>query len=104
MQAANDVKFRDRFGIAGSRSLEGFFERHGVGASCIVLASESAETAGGNADVGGIDVPVDVEICHVAMQALTHVIGKPPDSQNVRGAIERDRVFKAEPLAGQYLG
>src|SRR5258708_32699765 len=61
MEAANDVKLGDSFGISRSGGFESFIERHGVGARRILLAAEGAQTAGGNADVRGIDVAGGVE-------------------------------------------
>jgi len=52
----------------------------------------AAEPAAGHAHVGGIDVPVDVEIGCRAMQTLAHQIRHVPQRENVRSLIERDAV------------
>src|SRR5579859_5714110 len=92
MESANDVEFRDRFGIAGGRSFESLFERHGVGAGRVLLAAKGAQSAGGDANVRGIDVAVDVEISLVAVHALADQVGHPPHGENVAGAVERKGV------------
>ncbi len=83
--------------------MEGLFQRHGVGPRRILLASKSAQAAGGNTNIGGIDVPVDIEICHVSVQAFANMVGQPANGQDVSRAVERYRLIKTEPLAGKYL-
>ena len=83
MQAADDVELGDCFRVAGRGGLPRFFERHGVAGRIALLASERAELAGGHAHVGGIDVPVDVEVGHVAVHALANMIGQPSYSQHI---------------------
>ena len=56
-----------------------------------------------HADVGRIDVPVDVEVADVAVALLADVVGEPADGQQVGRAIEGDAVVEVEPLAGQHL-
>ena len=103
MQAADDVELGDRFGVSGGRGLESLFERHGVGAGRVLLASEGAEAAGRNADVGGIDVPVDVEVGLVAVHALAHVVGQPADGEDVAGTVEREAILLVEAFAGKHF-
>jgi hypothetical protein len=83
MQAADDVKLGDGFGVAGSRSLERLFERHGVAGRGRPSCGRRRTAAGRHADIGGVDVAVDVEVGHVAVQALAHVIGQPADGEKV---------------------
>ena len=52
MQSADDVKLRDCLGVAGSGGLKSLFQRHGVGARGVLLAPESAQPAGGHANIG----------------------------------------------------
>ena len=66
----------DGFGVARSRSLPGFLEGHGVGAGRILLTPVGAQATGGHAYVGGIQVPVHVEIGNVPVLALAHVVGE----------------------------
>src|ERR1019366_4060547 len=42
MQPTDYVKLSDRFGVTGGGRLEGFFERHGVGARSVFLAAKGA--------------------------------------------------------------
>ena len=68
MQAADHVKFRGAFAHAFRGALVNFFEREGVGAGRIRRAAEGAELAMRDADIGGIDVAVDVEVADVAVR------------------------------------
>src|SRR5258708_31747362 len=104
MKSANDVKLGDSFGISRSGSFERFIERHGIGAGRVLLASEGTKAASGYADVGGINVAVDVEIRFVAVHALADIVGHPSDGENVAGTVKRERVGCAEALASKDFG
>ena len=75
MEAPNDMKFGDRFGVARGGGLESFFEGHRVGARGVFFSTESAEAAGGYTHVGRINVAIDVEIRRIAVQAFADVVG-----------------------------
>src|SRR5215472_11073151 len=92
MQATDDMKLRDRFGISGSCGLEGFLECHGIGTGRVFLASESAQAAGRHTDICRIDMPIDIEIGPVAMHPLADKIGHPSYRENVACPVERKRV------------
>ena len=62
MQAADDVELGDRFAPAFAGAVPDLFERHGVGLGIAHALAEGAQAATGHADVGGIDVAVDVEV------------------------------------------
>ncbi len=79
------------------------FQSHGVRAGVALLAPEGAQPAAGHADIGGVDVPVDVEVGDVAVHPLAHCVRHPSDGQNVAAAIERDAVLEAQPLARRDL-
>jgi hypothetical protein len=98
MQAADDVELGDRLGVAGRSGVKDLFQRHGVGARRALLAAEGAQAAGRDTDVGVVDVPVDVEVSRVAVQALANMIRQPPDRQDVAGTVERQRIVGREPL------
>lgn len=49
-------------------------------------------------------MPIDVEICLVAMHALADVIGHPAHSENIAGAVEGEGVCRVQSLTGQHLG
>ena len=89
MQAAHDVKLGNRFAVAGSCCLPRLFEGHGVAGRVALLAAKGAEAASGHANIRRIDVPVDVEVGHVAVHAFAHVVGEPAHGQHVAAAIER---------------
>ena len=103
MQAADDVELRHRFGQALAGCLPGLFERHGVGVRFALLAAEGAKPAAGDTDVGGIDVPVDVEVGKVAVHPLADQVSHPADGEDIAGAIERKAVVEAEALAVLHL-
>ena len=103
MQAADHVEFGGAFAHALFGALVDFFEREGVSAGRVGIAAEGAQLAVRDADVGGIDVAIDVEEADVAVALLAHVIGEPADGQQVGRAVERDAVFGGQALAGQHL-
>ena len=103
MQSADDVKLGDGLAVSGSRGFEGLFERHGVGAGRIFLAAKGAQAASGDANIGGIDMAIDVEISLVAMHALADVVRHPADGKNVAGAVESEGVGLVQALAGHAL-
>src|SRR6202047_5684027 len=98
MQAADDVKFRCAFADALFGALVNFFEGESVCARGVGIAAESAELAMCHANVGGIDVTIDVEVGDVAMALLADVIGEPSDGQEIGRAIEGDTVRGVEAL------
>ncbi len=95
MKATNNVKFRDGLAVAGRGRLERLFEGHRVGAGRVFLASKSTQAARCYADVGWIDMAIDVEVSLVAVHALTHRIRQPTNRKDVRGTIEREGVVWA---------
>ena len=101
MQAADDVKLRHRLGVAGGCGLPRFFEGHGVGPFAAFSAAKGTQPAGGHTNVGGIDVPVDIEISDVAVQAFAHMIGQPAYRQNISRPVEGDAIVEIEALARQ---
>ena len=101
MQSADDVKFRHCLGVSGSCSLESLFKRHSIGAGRVFLSPKRAQPARSNANICGIDMPVDVEVSLVAMHALAHQVGHPADGENVAGAVQRQSVVGIEPFAGE---
>ena len=103
VQSADDVEFGDRLSVSGGCGLESFFQRHGVSPGRIFLASEGTETARGHADVGRIDVAVDIEVGLIPVHAFANVVGKPADGEDVAGAVEREAVLLAKAFAGQHF-
>ncbi len=76
MQTTHDVELGDRFGVTFARALPDLFDRHGVGFGIAHALAEGAEAATGDADIGGIDMAVDVEIGGIAVQALADQVSQ----------------------------
>ena len=105
MQAADHVEFGGAFAHALLGALPDFLEREGVGAGRVGIAAEGAQLAMRHADVGGIDVAIDVEVADVAVALLANVVGEPAEGQQVGRAVEREAVVGVQALAGQdFLG
>src|SRR5271168_1657928 len=98
------MEFGDRLGISGRGGFEGFLERHGVSARSVLLAAKGAQTASRDADIGRINMPVDVEIRFVAVHALAHMVGHPAHGENIAGAVECKGICRVETITGQDFG
>jgi hypothetical protein len=83
MQPSDDVKLGDGFRIPRGGCLPGFFKRHGIAGRIAFFAPKGAQLARRHADIGGIDVAVDVEVGHIAVQLLAHMVGQPSDGQKI---------------------
>ena len=77
------MKLGNRLRVAGSRGFPGLVEGHRVAGGVALFAAKGAELAGGDADVGGVDVAIDVEVGEVAVHPLADVVGQPADCQNI---------------------
>ena len=103
MQAADHVKF----GGAGFDALLGalpdFLEREGVSAGSVGIAAEGAEFAVGDANVGGIDVAIDVVIADVAVALFADKIREPADGEQIARTVERDAIGVREALACHHF-
>ena len=104
MQTADNVKLRDRLRVARGSRFPGLVEGHGVAGRVALFAAKSAELAGCHADVGGVDVAIDVEVGEVAVHPLAHMVGQPANGKHIGESVEREAVFGAETLLGQHLG
>ena len=103
MQTPNDVELGYRFTVAGSGCLPGLLERHSVCAVATLLASESAQPAGGNAYVRRIDVTIYVEVSDVAVKLFANEVGHPTHGENIVRAIESKPIGDLKPLAREHL-
>src|SRR5882672_131888 len=100
MQAADDVKFGCAFADALVGALINFVEGVSVGAGRVRIAAERAELTVGNADVGRIDVTIDVVVGDVAVFLLADIIGEPADGEKVGRAIKLDAFVEGKAFAG----
>jgi len=101
VQAADNVKFGCTFANALVGALVDFVECVGVCARRIGIAAERTEFAMRDANVGRIDVAVDVVVGDVAVLFLADVVGEPADSEKVRRTIELDAVVKRKAFAAR---
>src|SRR3954471_16685028 len=99
MQAADDMKLGYCFTVAGSRGFKCFVEGHRVSPRRILFPSESAQPAGGYANIRRIDMAIDVEISLVAVHSFANVISQPTDCENIASAIQRYPISEVEALA-----
>ena len=83
MQATNHVELGGAFAHALFSALVNFFESEGIRAGSVGVASESAQFAMRDAYVGGIDVPVDVEIGDIPVAFFAYVVGEPAYREEV---------------------
>jgi len=88
MQATDNVEFRGAFAHALIGSFVHFVEREGVRAGGSGIASKRAELAMRHANVGGIDVAIDVVIGDVAVAFFANEIGEPADGQEIGRVVE----------------
>src|ERR1700758_352789 len=98
------MKFRGAFTPTLFGALPDLFEGKCVSAGRVRAAAEGTEFAMRHANVGRIDVPVDVEVADVAVALFADVVRQPAKGQQIGRAVKRDAVFEAEPFAGQNLG
>ena len=103
MQPADDVKFRRALGDALRRARPDFILAEGISARRVRIAAESAQPAMRHADIGRIDVPVDVVIADVAVQLLAHPIRQPADRHQVVRFVKPQAFFGVQPRARPTL-
>ena len=103
MQAANDVKFRGAFGDALRGALPDFVQREGVSAGSVGRASKGAQLAMRHANIGGIDVAIDVEVGDVAVALFADVICEPANAEQIVRFVEREAVIGGEAFASEHL-
>src|SRR2546430_7787602 len=65
------------------------------------IAAKGAELAVSDTNVGRIDVPVDVEISHVAVFFFAHVIRQPANGKQIGRAVQRDAIIERKARAGK---
>ncbi len=104
MQAAHDVEFGNGFRVTMPGLFPDFLQRHGVRLGILGALAERTQFAARHADIGGIDVAVDVEEGGVAVEAFADLVGQPADAQQIGRAVNNDAVLVGQPLAGIDLG
>ncbi len=102
MQATDDVEFRGPFAHALFRALVNFLQRKRVRARRARISAKRTQLAVRHANIGGIDVPVDIEVRHVAVPLLANVIRQPSNRQQIRRAVKRNAVLTSEALPGEH--
>ena len=102
MQPADDMEFGGAFAGALGSALVHFFKCKSVSARSSWIAPESAKFAMRHANVGGIDVAIDVVIGDVAVALFANIIGQPAHREKIGGLIQSDTVLKGEALASEY--
>jgi hypothetical protein len=88
MQAADDVKLRRAFRYAFRRALVNLIQRKRVSAGRIRRTPESAKAAMRDANIRGINMPVDVVVADIAVFLLADII---PEASEANRAIDTAR-------------
>src|SRR6185295_7056410 len=106
MQAADDVELGDPVAALVRRVGVDLLVAHLPG---VVLAGKRGEAAkltvvGVDADVGRVDVPVDVEVGDVAVQPAADRVGQPAQGEKVRRRQARQGIGRVEPDDVPHLG
>ena len=78
------MKFGGAFADALLGACVNLFQGEGVSAGGIGIAAEGAKLAMGDADVGRIDVAIDVVVGDVAVAPFADLIREPADGKEIR--------------------
>src|SRR5674476_1026891 len=103
VQSADDVELGDGLAPAFAGALPDLFQRHGVRLGVAHPLAERAQAATGHADIGRIDVPVDVKVGFRTVQAFAHQVGQVAERQDIGGAVERHAVLERQALPRFHL-
>ena len=103
VQAADDVELRCAFANALLGALINLFQRKSVGTRGVGIAAKRTQPAVRHADVGRINVAVDVEIRHVPVALLANVVGQPAHRQQVRRAVKQHAVVNRKPFTSEHF-
>ena len=76
---------------------------HHIRALGVKVGPERAEVAREDADVGRVDVGIDVVVAEVAVVALADRVRHRAESEQVVAGLEREPVFNAQTLSGFHL-
>ncbi len=104
MEAADDVELGDRLIDIPGSDLDSLLHRVGPAVLTILPRHvEGAQFARGNADVGWVEVAIDVEVGAVTMQAFTHQIRHAADPKEIVRRGQQEPVLAIEAISGQHL-
>ena len=92
------------FGDGLARDLQRLLDAVRVGVGLARRAVEAAELAVGVADVGLVEMAVDVEVGGAPVQAAADGVGEPAEGGHVFGREKREAVGERQPLAGFDFG
>ena len=98
VQAADDVQLGRPPVVGRLGPLEDLGAVHDVGALVVEVGPEGAEVALVDADVGRVDVRVDVVVAEVAVVPLADQVGHRADREQVVRRLQRQAVLEAQPL------
>jgi hypothetical protein len=104
VEPAHDVELGDRLVDVSGSDLHRLV--NGVGPTFVPLAPgnvEGAEITRGDADVGGVEVAIDVVVGRVTVQPFTHQIGETPDPNEIVCGGREQTVVAVQPPTGQYF-
>ena len=97
------MKLRDSLAPTLARAKPHFLERHSVRFGIFRTLAEGAQPATGHANVGGVDMAVDVEIGRIAVHPFANQVGQIAHRQDIVRAVQRYPIVEAKPLAGFHL-
>lgn len=103
VKAADDVQLGNAQGEGFFGGTEGILDAHEIGFRVVLLTTESAEAAAGDADVGQVDMAVDVEVGEGAAHTQLGFPGEFPELKEI-GVLEKiESVFSVEASPGADL-
>ena len=104
VQPADDVQLGGPASLGLGGPLEDLLVGHDVALRALQIGPESAEVAAIDADIGRIEVRVDVVIGDVAVLAFADQVGQFAEREQVGLLFEEEAVVEGEPVAGFDLG
>src|SRR5215813_15521583 len=103
MQAAHYMQLPSTFVIRLTGYINAFFDAPFIGFGMADSAIEPAKGAIGYANVGIVQVPVDIIVGKVSVQPFSDKIGKATNRNQIIGPKEHAPIFKRNPLSSGDL-
>ena len=100
VQTADDVQLGGAAALGLGGALQDLLVGHDVALFAAQVGAESAEGAAVDADVGRIEVRVDVVIGEIAVLALADDVGQFAEREQVGALVKENAVVEGQPLAG----